>query len=79
MNGEGNPCPTLSLHTHFEETRGALFGDAHGIEILLSIAHAIQSSRNTLQMKPHLCNIRVITSLDVIISLSTLLVLLYFM
>lgn len=49
MNGEGNlPCPTLSLHTHFEETRGASFGGAHGTEMPLSIVHAIQGSRNTL-------------------------------
>lgn len=49
VNGEGNlPCPTLSLHTHFEETRGASFGGAHGTEMPLSIAHAIQGSRNTL-------------------------------
>lgn len=50
MEREILPCPTLSLHTHFEETCGASFSDAHGTEILLSIAHAIQGSRNTLQI-----------------------------
>lgn len=35
---------------HFEETCGALFGDAHGTVMLLSIAHAIQGSQNNLQI-----------------------------
>lgn len=74
MEREILPCPSFSLHTHFEETCGALFGDAHGTEMLLSTAHAIQGLRNNLQneqMKFCLYNIRVITSLDFIISLFT--------
>lgn len=43
-------CPTLSLHTHFEETCGASFGDAHGTVPLLSIVYAIQGSQDSLQI-----------------------------
>jgi len=43
-------CPTLSLHTRFGETCGASFGDAHGMAMLLSVAHVIQGSQTSLQI-----------------------------